>query len=306
MNIRKCPKCGGCVPEGNNNCNHCGHKMGLFGGSTLYVGSSKNANKLDAKENPFNDGKSNKVYKWVIIIFIIGFIFNIFLSILEEGNIDIEYMINDVLFGDFDVDYSDNYLNQDNENYCYSYCGSYDYEVDAHTNCLCYNGNIFDSNGNKLFTGTNNEEENLKGRCEYFCGETGVMIDNVCHCKTGNKYDTQGFVINNDTEYIARTLMNKIDDGDYIFVYGPGVYKDSYLDPVELVNFMEKYDIDVYYFDFSSLYGSIRNDLRDNYKFQNYVMPHYYIFKDGSLVYGDISVSSKEDLESSLKEYFNK
>ena len=37
MNIRKCPKCGGCVPEGNANCNHCGHKMSILGGTGLYV-----------------------------------------------------------------------------------------------------------------------------------------------------------------------------------------------------------------------------------------------------------------------------
>ena len=83
MNIRKCPKCGGCVPEGNNNCNHCGYKMKLFGGTSLYVGSSTNANKLDSKENPFNDDKSNKVYKWIIIILLISFLYNLFVSIFK-------------------------------------------------------------------------------------------------------------------------------------------------------------------------------------------------------------------------------
>ena len=300
---RKCPKCGGCVPEGNNNCNHCGHKMSLFGGG-LYVGSSKNANKLDTKENPFNDGNSNKVYKWIIIIFVLGFILNIFISILEDGNIDLDDVFED-MFSDYDVDidFDDDYLNFGNEDYCYNSCGSYDYEVDANTNCLCYNGDIYDNNGNRLFKGTSSTESNLKARCEYFCDESAVMIDSVCHCKSGNKYNSQGFKLPEDNEYVIRSIMSKIDNGDKIFVYGPGSNKEG-LDPVELVDFMAGYNLEVYYFDFSTIKGTLRSDLRNIYKFANYSTPHFYIFENGSIIYQEINVSTKEYLRASIDNYY--
>ena len=305
MNIRKCPKCGGIVPEGNTTCNNCGNKMVLFGGSSLYVGSSKNANKLDTKENPFNDGKSNKVYKWVIIIFIIGFIFNLFVSILEEGNIDLEELINDAFMDGYNVDEDEDYLNYDDGDYCYNYCGSYDYEVGADTNCLCYNGDIYDFEGNKLYTGTANVEENLNGRCSLYCKEDGIIIDDVCYCKNGSLYDIQGFNYTNGYDYVARNLMTKIQNGETLFIYGPGSYKEDYLNPIELVDFMNKYDMEVYYFDFSELEGNIRHELRTTYGFQNYVMPHYYIFENGNMIHYDMSVETSEELQISLDRYFN-
>ena len=91
MNDRRCHKCGGFVPAGNSVCNHCGQKTFTFGGSSLYVGSSKNANKLDTKENPFSDGKNNKgCVGWVIVIFILIFITKVVMSTMEEMSIDID------------------------------------------------------------------------------------------------------------------------------------------------------------------------------------------------------------------------
>ena len=296
MNDRRCHKCGGFVPAGNSVCNHCGQKTFTFGGSSLYVGSSKNANKLDTKENPFSDGKNNKgCVGWVIVIFILIFITKVVMSTMEEMSIDIDDLLNDLEGGS-------SYINDD---YCYNYCGSYDYEVGANTNCLCYNGDIYDSEGNKLYTGTANVEENLNGRCSLYCKEDGIVIDDVCYCKNGSLYDIQGFDYSNGYDYVARNLMTKIQNGETLFIYGPGSYKEDYLNPIELVNFMNKYDMKVYYFDFSELEGNIRHELRTTYGFQNYVMPHYYIFENGNMIHYDMNVETKEELQMSLDKYFS-
>ena len=306
MNIRRCQKCNGIVPEGNSTCNNCGHKMSFFGGSGLYVGSSKNANKIDAKENPFSDGKNNAgCVGWFVFIFMAVIFFQVYMIMkadFKENGISLEDIFNEL---EEDFDNFEDFEDFVDENYCHTYCGSNEYEVGANTNCLCYNGDIYDSEGNKLYTGIANEEENLNGRCSLYCKEDGIVIDDVCYCKNGSLYDIQGFNYSNGYDYVARNLMTKIQNGETLFIYGPGSYKEDYLNPIELVNFMNKYDMKVYYFDFSELEGTIRHELRTTYGFQNYVMPHYYIFENGNMIHYDMNVETKEELQMSLDMYFS-
>lgn len=310
MNIRKCPKCGGCVPEGNANCNHCGHKMFTFGGNGLYVGSSKNANKLDSKENPFSDGKNNKgCLIWIIIIFMIGPVFIRSLSVIydefKKEGIDFGDLFDDFYMEeDFDVDMDEDDFDM-NIYSCANYCGSVDFE-EGPSYCFCSNGDIYDKVGKKYQTGTGDNEADTNHRCSLICEESAVNIDNVCYCKGGLRYDLHGYSISDDNEYAVRNIMRYIDEGKKIFIYGPGSQKEEgFLNPVELVEFMKDYDLNVYYLDFDSLVGTVRNELRSDYGIVNSDKPFYYIFENGQLVYYDIFVNNKEQLKVSLDFYLN-
>lgn len=155
MGDRKCPKCGGFVPAGNANCNHCGHKMFMFGGSSLYVGSSKNANKLDSKENPFSDGNKNSgciVFIFILII-LLPTIINSLGVIFEE--FEKEGLTFEDIFEEDDYYYEeDDFISN---NTCYNYCGDYNYET-TRDFCLCSNGDIYDKYGSKYDADNSNEK----------------------------------------------------------------------------------------------------------------------------------------------------
>lgn len=303
MNIRRCPKCNGIVPEGNSTCNNCGHKMSFFGGSGLYVGSSKNANKLDVKENPFSDGKNNAgCVGWFVFIFMAVIFFQVYTIMkadFKENGISLEEIFNE-LEEDFD-----NFEDFDDENYCHTYCGSNDYEVGANTNCLCYNGDIYNYSGEKLYSGVNNKEMDSYGRCSFYCQENGTIITDVCYCENGKKYDSQGFNIADDNEYVVSNLMRAIDAGNKILVYSPGKKINDYLNPIEFEDVIKKYDFEYYYFDFDLLGYDINNRLRDEYQFTDFSMPYYYIYSGGQQVSLELGVGTKENLEMLIDNYLN-
>ena len=130
-NVRKCPKCGGNVPEGNEVCNNCGHKMRFFGGSSVIVTGSKNANTIPGG-NPFESKKSNNsgCLAVILILFFFGLPFiSVFYELFQEFSVDINE-------DDYDIE----------ENKCTKSCGDSAYK-EYNNYCFCENGNIYDENG---------------------------------------------------------------------------------------------------------------------------------------------------------------
>lgn len=315
---RRCPKCGGFVPEGNNNCNHCGHKMNMFGGSGLYVGSGKNPNNIPGG-NPFDSNKKNNsvgVVITIIVVFVISSVISTFFDIYNEISSEFEYYEDFVGDNENDDYYDDNDLNNKNDDdlnneltegnfSCFNYCNSFDYEIGANGNCLCSNGDIYSMDGDNLYSGYNDKALDSSGRCYYFCQEDSVVIKDVCYCKNSNIYDKNGYELKGNNEYLAKTLMNEIDSGKKILVYSPGSAKDEYLNPVEFIEVMSKYDIDYYYYDFSSSEGEIRNTLRQKYHFQNISMPYYSVYNEGNQEYFEFGIFTKDDLDKTINNYLN-
>lgn len=336
MNTRKCHKCGGCVPEGNVRCNHCGQKMFLFGGNSLYVGSSQNANTIDSKENPFSDGKNGAV-GWIIFLIIAIPTILIITTLIEEFSserLDFEYIFGE-LFNDIDEEYDviigeNDYDEDDSEDdnlndTCFGYCGNNNFSI-VNGGCIChYNGSSIDnSSSDSIFDdildpnldpgtdssgiiGSGDEVNISRIMCSSYCATSSSALNgSVCYCSNNNRYDSLGHLITYSDNVVAREIMKAIDENKRVFIYGPGKSENNSLDPVNVLNAMNNFDYKSFYLNFNNLEGTIRNDLRYDYEITNYIKPHYYIFDKGVLVETELGDFKLEDLEKIAREYLMK
>lgn len=265
MNIRKCPKCGGNVPEGNANCNHCGHKMFIFGGNGLYVGSSKNANKLDTKDSPFNSNKNNNgCFIWIIIfIVIVSFIANfieIFSVTMNEDDYNNHY---------YDVE--DEYEELTCDDLC---IGDYD-EFNNH--CLCKNGYIYNENYDVEHYGTGNSYVDNSAKCRVYCDDiNSSYVDDKCICSDGKYFDIDGNEINPsdlvDTNANDRTVSDWYKDTSsgravVTVLCESNNYNCSNYRP-EIENLAKTKKFNLYYFNIDKLTDSERETLTKTYTFR--------------------------------------
>lgn len=317
MGDKRCPKCGGFVPAGNANCNHCGHKMFMFGGSSLYVGSSKNANKLDSKENPFSDGKKNN--GCVVFIFILIVLFPVIINSLkvifeefEKEGLTFENILEDI-FDDEDYYVEEDFGDEDNigGNVCYNYCGDYNYET-ARDYCLCSNGNIYGKYGVKYDVDNSNEKEYSNDRCSIFCNESAAYLGGACYCKSGDRYDYYSAEpIGKSDEVVIQNLMNDLDNNKNVLIYGPGDGEGNYsfdeaIDPVELDDFMRNYDYEVYFLDYDGIFPDARSELFSKYRIVDFSTPYYYLFRNGVAIKNGVFFNSLDQLKQVLDDVANK
>lgn len=315
MNGRKCPKCGGFVPTGNNNCNHCGHKMFMFGGNGLYVGSSSNANKLNTKESPFSDGKNNN--GCVVFIFVLIILFPVITSSLsvifeefEKEGLTFENILED-MFSDedyyYDEEYDEDYLGS---NVCEDYCGDLDYEV-ANGYCMCANGSIYNNDGVKQYVDNSSEKNYSNSRCSLFCDEDAAYLGGACYCKSGNRYDYYSAEpIGKSDSVVIQNLINDLDSKKNVLIYGPGDGEGNYtfgepIDPVKLDTFMRDYDYQVYFLDYDGIFSEARDELVQKYNIVDFSVPYYYLFRNGEAIKNGVFFNSLDELKQVLDDNSN-
>ena len=322
MNDRRCHKCGGFVPAGNSVCNHCGQKIFTFGGSSLYVGSSKNANKLDTKENPFSDGKKNN--GCVVFIFILIVLFPIIRSSLkvifeefEKEGLTFETLFEDMFDDDYyDEDYYyDEDVDNDEDDYvaknsCNRSCNSSDFKS-KNGYCFCSDGSVYDNYGINYYNGTGEEKEDLNARCELFCNEEAAYLGGACYCKNGNRYSTTADIIGKSDKVVIQNLLTDLENNENILIYGAGDGEGNYsfdepMNPVRLNKFMNDYDYKVYYLDYDGIFPEAREELVSKYGIVDFSVPYYYLYRDGVAIKKGVFFHSLSNLKEVLDENANK
>lgn len=275
-NVRKCPKCGGNVPEGNTVCNNCGHKMSFFGGSTVIgSSSSRNANSVPSG-NPFETNKSNNTGCIVAIIIFIFFGLPVVSIVYELYKVISEEMLEE------ENTYEDSLYLEDT---CSNVCGSEYITYDNY--CMCNDGNIYDEDGFNVYSSVGIEGFDLTQRCSIFCDDTFASYDGEkCMCSNGTYYDVEGNVLDvvQDENKLITNISDSIINGDTIVIYTTDIVKEHALDETELTNLASKYNLEFYYIDTDVVKLADRREFRSRYGLNTYINAHYYVFKNGVVV----------------------
>ena len=298
FNVRKCPKCGGNVPEGNEVCNNCGNKMRFFSRSGVIVGGSKNANTIPGG-NPFESKKKNNG-GCVLVIFLLLFFGLPIVSIFFEA-----------FFEFSEMDYVD--IDRTETDTCDSLCFPHDYnEFDNY--CLCSDGDIYDKNGNLEYEGTNYESFNNNAKCSIYCNENYVRYENdMCCCSNGKKYNISGEqlsdILYDDENITDVNVSNWYKD----VTFGKTVvtvlcetdnYECTRYKPL-IEDLANKENLLLYYFNVDTLNDYDKNILIKTYTFSSnrelYFVPYTFVVKNNVFIDGAISSYSTSTIESILR-----
>lgn len=134
--MKRCPKCGGNVPDENKICYNCGQQMGFFSGkSNIGPMSSKGNNTV---QNPFEKKGMNSGVKAILIIF--GFFFIMPFIVAIIGVVTMFSEIGEE-FGDVFDDITSEYTR------CESLCGEDEVVSVNDSICECANGTKYDEYG---------------------------------------------------------------------------------------------------------------------------------------------------------------
>lgn len=134
--MRRCPKCGGNVPDENKICYNCGQQMGFFSGrGNIGPMSSKGNNTV---QNPFEKKGMNSGVKAILIIF--GFFFIMPFIVAIIGVVTMFSEIGEE-FGDVFDDITNEYTR------CETLCGEDEVLSVSEGICECSNGTKYDEYG---------------------------------------------------------------------------------------------------------------------------------------------------------------
>ncbi len=302
-NVRKCPKCGGNVPEGNEVCNNCGHKMRFFGGSSVIVTGSKNSNTIPGG-NPFETKKSNNsgCLAVILILFFFGLpFFSVFYELFQEFSVDINE-------DDYDIE----------ENKCTKSCGDSAYK-EYNNYCFCENGNIYDENGyvEHYYTGVPILDNNAK--CKIYCDDLGATFGNdMCSCPNGKNFNIEGeeIVVKDEIEDDIISLRSvsewysEVKSGKAVVTVLCESDNTNCSSYKAMVNDFAKGKEDkftLFYFDLDKLEENDKNTLVNTYTFRYNedlrFIPYTFIVNNDEFVTDTTSYFSTSSLETLLKIY---
>lgn len=300
-NVRKCPKCGGNVPDGNAVCNNCGHKMSFLGGSSVIVGGSRNANTIPGG-NPFESKKSNNtgciVFFFIAIFFILP-ILSVFYEIYQE----IEYDIQD--------NYTDDEYDEE-ANVCSDSCGTGSHKV-VNNYCFCENGDIYDEDGyvEHFYTGIPILDNNAK--CRVYCDEPGAsLVNDSCVCSDGKYYDIEGNEITSkvipNERSVSEWYMDSISGKDVVTVLCDN--KSSYCSDYKskMDDLASRREFNYYYFNLDLLTESEKNRLTKTYNLPYYessdhFVPYLFVIRDNKFTFQLPGLQTIEYIENFFVEH---
>lgn len=286
-NVRKCPNCGGNVPEGNEVCYNCGHKMGFFGGKGLYVAGSKNANTISGG-NPFESRKKNNSGCLGVFLIFLFFILPV-ISVIYEFYQEISYDISE-------PDYEDDEY-EENAYSCSSLCRYENYKEQGEY-CLCDNGNIYNSTSGMIIIDKNT-------KCEIYCDGSAYHDGEKCACSNGKYYSLYGVELNNTTSSSEKTVSEWYSDvtsGKAVITilcesydYNCKNYKPA------MENLVKNRKINLYYFDIDKLDETDKTTLTTTYTFKSNqdlkVVPYTFFVKDNQFVTSTLGYPTNDHVE---------
>ena len=157
--MRKCPKCGGNVPDGNNTCYNCGYS---FSGNNYNMNNSASSYQYNTSKSINGNSSARKIiflifgsiFIFPIIIFF--FVFFMIYDVIEDAKENIPDRI---------IYTCDELCNNDN----YTEYGNY---------CMCENDNIYDKlTGEKTYDSLMDMGINSNMNATAIC----TINNNICH-----------------------------------------------------------------------------------------------------------------------------
>ena len=283
FNTRKCPHCGGNVPEGNEICNNCGQKVRAF------VRVSPNGRSNNKDYNPFETKKSNNVN--VVAVFIIIFVFSIiigtFATIYESFNEFFE-LEQEVHYG-CDLYCDDGYTTFDDK-------------------CMCSNGDIYDEDGELEHSSSGIDAIDNAKKCNIYCDELFSIYDGTgCSCSNGKYYDLNGnlSVKEDNLNNIFDEISQSIDSGKKVFIYSTG-FNAANLNKTDLESIASKYGNIMFYFIDSESIENIKL-LKFNMKYNvpTYIGSYYVTFSDGIFNTSEEKDFTLDEIDNLMNQFNN-
>lgn len=284
-NTRKCPRCGGNVPEGNEICNNCGHKMSFFG-STSMVSVKKSQN-----DNPFVTSKNNNSGCFVIFIILLFFVapfISFVYEMFEEFDVDSDY---------YDYDYDEYEPDNDEQvDKCFDSCsGTY---MVHNGYCVCDNGSIYYSNGTPKHMSTGFDNIDANARCALYCEQPAVIYDGAkCPCSDGTFYDLDANLLdqgdlnnlmpNNRT--IDQWLVDVKKVGDVVTVICDSKDPKCPRYREEMDNLAANYEYNYYFFNLDLLHRDEIESLTKTfnlyyYESSDHALPYTFVVRNGKFL----------------------
>lgn len=281
FNVRKCPKCGGNVPEGNEICNNCGNKMSFFAKNGVIVTTSKNANTIPGG-NPFESKKNNNsgclVFFFIALFFILPIV-SVFYEFYQEFSY--EYSEPDIY---------DEYT-------CSSLC-SYDTYTQNGEFCMCSSGDIYNEN-----SGMKIVDKNTK--CTIYCDDNTSYYDgNKCVCSNESFIDLNGNEITN-SRTVSEWYTDVVSGIDVVTVLCDSESKYCTDYKTDMDDLASRKEFNYYYFNLDALTESEKETLTKTYTLYYYessdhFVPYLFVIRDNKFTYQLPGIPSIEYIESFL------
>lgn len=280
-NVKKCPKCGGNVPEGNSVCYNCGNKMKFFGGNSVIVGGSSNTNTIPGG-NPFESKKKSSSGCLPVFLILIFFILPVFSVIYE-------------VFQEFSFEYDD--YNDYNKFTCNELCVFDTYNRNGNF-CMCSNGDIFNEESGMRIIDRNT-------KCSIYCDNSDAFFDrNKCVCPNGEFIDINGNKIEN-TRSVSEWLSDVKSGKDVVTLLCDSKSKFCPEMKLNMEELHSRKEFNYYYFNLDALTASDLAILTDTYYLNYYetsdhFVPYLFVIRNDKFTYQLPGVPSKEHIESFL------